>query len=204
MTMKLNLVYFSPTGTTQKVLRIIAEDLSMETTEFDITVNGQPQHFDRNDLVMIGVPVYSGRVPKLAKQTIVERKGNNMPIILVATFGNRHYDDSLLELKNIVQINGFHVIASAAFVTEHSVVRKFGNGRPNDNDIKEIHRFAELIKKKFTTLKEAMDVDLLIKGNPKYREYKTILIKPHANRSCVKCGLCAKKCGEYKHSEIFV
>jgi ferredoxin len=192
--MKLNLVYFSPTETTQKVLRMIADNLSTETTELDITKDGQLQCFTESDLVLMGIPVYSGRVPKLAKEKIVEIKGNNTPIILIATFGNRHYDDSLLELKNIVQANGFHVIAAAAFVTEHSVVPKFGNGRPDDNDINEIHHFAKLIQTKLASLNEAMNRDFIIKGNSDYREYKTIPIRPHTNHFCVKCGLCAKQC----------
>lgn len=191
--MNYNLIYFSPTGTTKKIVKIIGNGISPKINEFDITLKSMPLNFNNEDFVIFGIPVYSGRVPQLAKEKIMFVKGNNTPATLVASYGNRNYDDSLLELKNIVQQNGFLVTAAAAFSVEHSVIRKFGAGRPDEEDIKSINKFAESLKKKIA-LYETNHTDLKIKGNPEYRKYKTVPFKPHANSACVKCGICSKNC----------
>lgn len=195
--MNCTIVYFSPTNTTKKIVTLIAEDITTDITDFNITThtaNMESLSFGESDFVIIGIPVYSGRVPKPAKNTISAIRGNGTPAALIATYGNRHYDDSLLELKTIVQSNGFVAVAAAAFAAEHSVVRKFGAGRPDDEDIKAIHRFAELLKNKINSWDKASHTDLDIKGNPNYRKYKSIPIKPHTTSSCTKCELCAENC----------
>lgn len=189
-----NIVYFSPTNTTKNVVKMIANNLSEHIKEYDITSNVYNLSFGKDDFVIIGIPVYSGRVPELAKKKILSMRGNRTPIALVATFGNRHYDDSLLELKTLAQANGFLVIAAAAFVTEHSVVQKFGTGRPNTEDIKAIQKFTELLASKLKTWDISSHIDLNVKGNLNYRKYQSIPIKPHTTSSCVKCGVCAKMC----------
>ncbi len=193
---KINLVYFSPTGTTKKVVMLISKIFSTEKTEYDITLNSDENipSFNKDDFVILGIPVYSGRVPRIANKIISAIKGENTPIALISTYGNRDYNDSLLELKMIVELNGFLTVAAAAFVTEHSVVPKFGAGRPNDEDVKEINRFAGLLSDKIKLWNLSKHNDLKLKGNLNYREYKSIPIKPHSTSLCVKCGLCAKNC----------
>ncbi|MCC8122825.1 MAG: EFR1 family ferrodoxin [Oscillospiraceae bacterium] len=189
-----NIVYFSPTNTTKEIAKKVANNLSGSAKEFDITNRNDSLSFDKNDFVIIAIPVYSGRVPALAAKFFSSMRGEKTPAALIATFGNRHYDDSLLELKTIVQTNGFMVIAAAAFVTEHSVVQKFGTGRPNAEDCKEINKFSDLLTSKLKSWDATSHIDLRVKGNPNYRKYQTIPIKPHTTSSCVKCGLCAKMC----------
>lgn len=195
--MNYNLVYFSPTYTTQKIIRLIAEEFSSEAKEFDIiafTESKENLIFSKDDFVIFGIPVYSGRVPKIANDHISSMIGNGTSTALVATYGNRHYDDALLELSTIVKSNGFTVIAAAAFVTEHSVVPKFGLGRPDDEDIKIIRSFAKLLNDKLNKWDGKSDFNLKIKGNTEYRKYQSIPIKPHTKATCNKCGLCAKEC----------
>lgn len=195
--MNYNTVYFSPTETTKKVVEWIAKDLTETSTSYDLTNrvgDADSLVFDAQDCVIIGIPVYGGRVPPLIRDTIAAMQGNKTPAVLIATFGNRHYDDSLLELKNIVQSKGFLVIAAAAFVTEHSIIRKFGAGRPNQDDIVEIHNFAKQVKSKIEVWDKSKHVELNVKGNSSYREYHSLPISPHATWACNRCGVCAKQC----------
>ncbi len=190
-------VYFSPTGTTKRIVGMIAKDLGVKVNEYDITDNFsgiKKLSFTKDDLVIIGIPVYSGRVPKLAGEVLSQMKGDKTPVVLVATYGNRHYDDSLLELKIMLQKQRFVTIAAAAFVTEHSVVQKFGKGRPNSSDLKIMQEFSEDLLIKINSFDLQKHKDLPIKGNLEYRRYKTIPIKPHALRMCNRCGLCACRC----------
>ena len=78
-----------------------------------------------------GVPTYAGRFPKLLQPYTEKIKGNNSLAVFVATYGNRDYEDSLLELKNIFEDNGFKTLAASTFVTEHSSTSKLATKRPN-------------------------------------------------------------------------
>ena len=69
--MKLYGIYFSPTGGTKKVLDILMNEWKIDTELVDLT---QPQFkikkvFDRNDICMIAIPSYGGRVPEI----VIER-----------------------------------------------------------------------------------------------------------------------------------
>lgn len=191
---KCTVIYFSPTYTTEKIVNRIAKDLANHIQAVDLIENGEAQHFSAEDFVVVGIPVYSGRVPNLAKEKLLAMTGEGTPVVLVATFGNRDYDDSLLELKTLLQENGFLVVGAGAFSTEHSVVRKFGKGRPNQEDIQKMQEFAALLRDKMKTWNPASHTDVTVKGNPEYRKYQTIPFKPHANSKCIQCGLCAAKC----------
>src|SRR6056297_3543569 len=107
--------------------------------EYDITLEKNRKNsikFNEGDLVIFGVPVYSGRVPDLLLEYFNKIKGNNTKAVFVVVYGNRDYDDALLELKDIFENNGFENIASAAFIGEHSYTKKVAKNRPDEKDIK--------------------------------------------------------------------
>jgi len=62
----LNLAYFSPTGTTRKILESIATGIAPAMTEFtDLSAAGAELCFDQKqpELAIIGMPTYAGRIP---------------------------------------------------------------------------------------------------------------------------------------------
>ena len=65
----LKLVYFSPTGTTKAIIQGIARGIPHNTVELiDITkpdARKQPLQTAENELLLVGVPVYMGRMPAL-------------------------------------------------------------------------------------------------------------------------------------------
>jgi hypothetical protein len=118
------LVFFSPTNTTQNVLEAIARGTGIDDVEH---INLTPpdivtQRFDEftDELVILGAPVYGGRLPKEAVKRLSLLKGNNTPAVVVVLYGNREYEDALLELKNLAVHLGFIPIAGGAFIGEHS------------------------------------------------------------------------------------
>lgn len=104
-------------------------------------------------------------------------------------YGNREYDDALLETKNALEANGFSVIAAAAFIAEHSIVRSIAAGRPDAEDEKIAHQFAADVMAKAD---DAASVQ--VPGNNPYAELKPSLFHPAADENCVKCGICAEQC----------
>lgn len=190
--------YFSPTETTKGVLGILKEAIDLPGEELDMT-EIPPQDtvyaFGQDTLLVIGVPVYGGRVPKTALQRFEALQGNQTPAILIVTYGNRDYDDALLELTNVLTEKGFCPISAGAIVVQHSIVPSIGEGRPDEKDREAIASFAQNSIKKLEALEDITQLQKLqVKGNPEYRKYQTIPLVPHTSGNCTGCGLCAKKC----------
>lgn len=193
--MKLFKIYFSPTGGTKKVADLISGQFDFETTEIDLSNSMEDFSkftFSEKDLCIIAVPSFGGRVPMAAMSNIKKLKGNGSKIILVATYGNRAYEDVLLELKDTLTTLGFFCIAAIASVTEHSIMHQFATGRPDLQDKEELIKFSDEIKE---VLKHGeVTKDLCVPGNNPYKEYKVIPLVPQVRQECKKCGLCATKC----------
>ena len=137
------LVYFSPTGTTKKVLEGIADAIQVDLVEqIDLTPpEAVTREFEelQDELAIIGAPVYGGRIPLDAVHRFRRLKANNTLVVVVVLYGNREYEDALLELKNLTEELGFTAVAGGAFVGEHSYANEtvpIANGRPDAEDLK--------------------------------------------------------------------
>lgn len=190
-------VYFSPTRTTEKVINKIASSIKVKKDMYNFT----PFHkeyrsidFDSDELLVIGIPVYSGRIPVSFEKRIAYLKGKNTPAVLVATYGNRAYDDSLIELKTLLVNQGFIPVGAAAFVTEHNCYRELATGRPNEKDMLDIEKFSKGIVELLNSKDSFSGYNLYVKGNMNYREYRVMPIHPHSTEKCNLCRICAKVC----------
>ncbi|MEW6184976.1 MAG: flavodoxin domain-containing protein, partial [Thermodesulfobacteriota bacterium] len=156
---KVKLVYFSPTGTTRKVLESIAKGIKVENIEpINLTLleGAQPiiPSFS-NELVIIGAPVYGGRLPVDALQRFKQLQAGKTLAVLIVVYGNREFEDALLELKNLAIELGFIPVAGGAFIGEHSFATKefpIANGRPDSLDVQKAMDFGEKIREKITAL----------------------------------------------------
>lgn len=210
---KVAALFFSPTYTTKKVVCAIAESAARniagaECQLANITTPAMRREtppFGKGDLVVFGVPVYIGRVPNLLRDFLASIKGNGAIGVPVAVYGNRAYDDALIELRDIMQENGFRCIAAGAFIGEHSFSYTLGGGRPDTSDLETAMKFGEEIARKITS-GEAIPAELQVPGNP--YPYKFYNAKSSSNSSidirkvkpetdphkCTSCGLCAMLC----------
>lgn len=119
-------------------------------------------------------------------------KGNRARVISVAVYGNRAYDDTLLELQDVLSEAGFCPVAAIAAVAEHSIMHQFAAGRPDAEDRKELTGFADRIRRGIQAGK-LRNVPV-VPGNRPYRTYGGVPMKPRSGRSCTKCKVCAAKC----------
>ena len=199
MKKQLNLLYFSATDRTAKVVKEIAKGINNPFKEYNLSLPANRQQafaFDSCDLVIVGVPVYGGRVPAFLADYLMKIKGNSTPAIFVTVYGNRHYDDALLELKNIFESNGFIGIAGGAFVGEHSNTTKVGTSRPDTNDLQIAKRFGVQIKEKLEKNPNISQMPkLTVKGNFPYKDRKsTPPMLPETTEKCINCAICAQHC----------
>lgn len=188
-------IYFSPTGQTQKVIDVFTKAWNMPKTKIDLT--NMDVEFDKfdiysEDLCVFAVPSFNGRVPIPATQRINQMRGNNTPAVIISTFGNRDYEDTLNELQDIVESRGFYVVAALAVPTQHSIVPEIGAGRIDEKDIAKLHAMSITVRDHLI-IKDGFNKAKL-KGNETYRELKVSDYKPTVTNKCVGCGVCAKNC----------
>ena len=190
--MKVTTLYFSATYTTKRVVESVAAQLSDNVVTYDITNDSSTDEvaIPSNELLVVGVPVYAGRVPTMAVERLRRFKGNDTSAVIVAVYGNRHYDDAVLELSDIISDNGFRIVSAGAFVAQHSIFPKVGGARPDADDMADIQEFAN----KTTALLVSGFGEIEIPGNRPYKIPGAIPIWPTASRKCNACGLCARLC----------
>ncbi len=193
-----HLIYFSPTGTTRKVSLGIAEGLGAERViQYDVTMQGARFETVLTDgIAVIGAPVYAGRVPELFLKRLPGIASKGVPAVLVALYGNRDFEDALVELRDVSVAMGFNVIAAGAFIGEHSYStpsQPIASGRPDVTDLAAAVMFGRQVAQKIA--QNACDTPK-IDGNVPYKERVPIGgIAPETdNKACILCGTCAEVC----------
>ena len=155
----------------------------------DLTREASSATLGENDALMAVLPVCAGRVPQISLERLSALKGNGQKAVAVVVYGNREYEDALLETKDALEANGFFVVAAAAFIAEHSIVRSIANRRPDAEDEALCRQFAADVMAKADDA-----VTVQVPGNTPYKELKPSAFHPAANENCIKCGVCAELC----------
>lgn len=178
-------IYFSPTGGTKKVTEILSDCLE-NVKPVDITVKPRTLELTPEDICIVSVPSYGGRVPAIATERLQQICGNGAKAIAVVVFGNRAIDDTLAELKGILDDAGFVTVAAMEAVAEHSMIRDFGAGRPDAQDGAQLRSFMAKINYEKTVS--------AVPGTRPVKPAGGMAMAPKAGKSCTDCGLCAKEC----------
>jgi len=194
---KLNLVYFSPTGTTRKIVEQIALGINAQTVDHhDLTL--APLEAKRIDgITVIGVPVYAGRVPEICLKRMQKLSAEQTPAILVVVYGNREFEDALVELRDFTRSKGFVPKVAAAFIGEHSystATHQIAVNRPDQDDLNKARQFGEAIAE---ALKNGQLNELpAIPGSVPYKERPPLGgISPNSiPERCTRCGACVTVC----------
>lgn len=182
-------VYFSPTGGTKQVIQYIGAKFQ-SPKDIDLSNVVPACRMLSTDFCIVGLPSFGGRAPQIAIERLRCLHGSATPALIVAAYGNRAYEDTLLELKDTMEAQGFICIGAAAVVTQHSIMPPYGAGRPDQKDCKEMDDFVSKVKKRL--LSEHAPVD--VPGKRPYKELHVIPMHPRASEDCQKCGLCAYQC----------
>lgn len=190
-------IYFSPAGTTQKTIEQINIGIPGPKLSYDLL--RQPLTNDvalsEKSLAIVALPVYSGRIPQICQASLAHLKGSDTPALAVVVYGNRDYDDALLELKNTLENTGFKVMAAAAFVARHSIFPVVAANRPDQSDMELMHDFTRQALAKLNSPEKTNLSPLLVKGKLPYKEPSPASLYPSADpQTCTLCGQCADIC----------
>lgn len=223
MNKQINTMYFSATNTTKKVVTKVADNIA-ENVDREIAINSidftlpkarkEKAHFTKKDLVIIGVPVYAGRVPNVLLKYLDTISGNGALAIAIVVYGNRNYDDALIELIDILKLKDFKVIGAGAFIGEHSFSKTLAKNRPDERDMAIVTEFANKIYNKMES--EDKFKPVVVKGNRPYRKYykpknekgnpvDIRKVTPKTNSNCTDCKLCTNICpmGSIDAKDVF-
>lgn len=194
-----HLVFFSPTHTSAKIARAVGEGIGMgRRIETDLTLDEGTSPILINDaLTVIAVPVYGGRVAPIALQRLKRLKGHNAPVILLTIYGNRDYEDALVELRDTAVELGFTPLSAGAFIGEHSYSRPnmlVAAGRPDADDLQKAEQFGRESLKKLQESTFPLP-SFFIKGNIPYKPLPAgNNATPVCNDLCYACGNCIEVC----------
>lgn len=189
---KLIQLLFSPTGNTKKIADSICNAINEEYSVIDLSAEVEEQTLGNDDVIVAAVPVFGGRVPKIILDRIGKVKASGNKAIAVVVYGNRDYDDALLELSDTLKDSGCKIIAAGAFIAEHSIVRTVAANRPNQKDFEYTKNFARRISDK---LEDDEIEEIRVPGNPKYKDKKpSPCFIPAADKTCNACGTCVNAC----------
>lgn len=215
-----HLVFFSPTHTSAKIARAVGDGIGMgRRMETDLTLDESADPIEiTNALTVIAAPVYGGRVAPVALKRLKRLKGNNAPAILIAVYGNRDYEDALIELRDTAVELGFTPLSAGAFIGEHSYSTTnmpIAAGRPDASDLQIAFQFGQdslkKLKEKTTitspelqaicklkSLDDKLSILLssfFIKGTSPYKIIQAGKPAcPVCTEACFVCGECVEVC----------
>lgn len=140
--------WFSPTGNVEALALAMGESLAaeleapMERLNLTRPEHRTPRAFGPGDLLVIGLPVYAGRLPNKLVPELRGLRGDGTRSVCFVAYGNRAFDDALSELVLEQRQSGFLPVAAAAFPTEHAFAPGLASGRPDAEDLARAAEFA--------------------------------------------------------------
>ena len=200
---KIWLISFSPTRTSKHAVEAIASSfpgIPLENTDLTYPDTVAARHFAADELVIIGVPVYAGRVAPLAVKRLGMLQGSNTPAVIIVTYGNRDFEDALLELNDIALQAAFVPVAACTFIGEHSFSgpeTPIAAGRPDSVDLATAKAFGVKISEKLAKLEEPGIIHCPeVPGKRPYKEgMGSLPFTPGILESrCTQCAACLPIC----------
>lgn len=192
------MMFFSPTHTSRRTAEAIggalAQKLGAETASIDLTRPGareERRSFGAEDVLVLGYPVYGGRLPAALDGVLERMQGSGTPLVLAAVYGNRAYEDALLEASDRMEAQGFATVAAGAFIGEHSFSDTLAAGRPDAADLEKAAAFGALAADKLASGAQAV----VVPGNRPYKDRMGGMpFLPQTRETCTHCGICAAVC----------
>ncbi len=144
--------------------------------------------------------MYRGRVPALIHGWLRAIQGQNTPAVCVVVYGNRAYENALLELTDFAAQSGCIPLAGAAYIGEHCFSHAsapVAQGRPDADDTAHAQDFGRKIREKLRSIDDVSRAPRV--AVPRTRSYGGVtelwsLDFSAVDHSCVQYGSCAKLC----------
>ena len=203
--MKVQIIYFSATGTTKKVAEAISRGINGETHFTDITLPGARKAFRLldSDLVVMAVPVYGERLPRFIYRFLEQIEGGGKPFAAVAVYGNVGFGISLAQFEDYAAKKHFQLIAAGAFIGQHTYASQtapVAYGRPDQNDLEQAYKFGKQIRgkleaKNFAPVAVSKPASVSLTAHFPDAGTRFLIRQPAVDKVvCNACGVCVQSC----------
>ena len=210
-------LYFSPTGSTRRIVEAIAEGTGVPSlAPISVTTPRERDSFSGKidgDLLIVGVPVYTGRFPSFVLSPLSKVDGTARWALPVAVCGNVRMGTCLAELCAILKRQGFTIPAAGNFVAQHSFACEgfpIAKGRPDQADLRQAVEFGRRVAGEITEGAEDITcvygrflyIRMYVSGSTEAtgfvsmpeRHRPTIRVSEHNADLCDDCGNCVDVC----------
>lgn len=203
---RVHALVFSGAGTTTAVARRFCESFAKASNQLGMPVEVEVDDITpaasavpaigANELVVVAVPSYGGRVPTPVASRLSRLGHVGAPAIMLVTYGNRAVDDTFIELADTLESKGMVPVGGAAVVAHHSLMTNVAQGRPDQDDLSVVDELARQVSSKLAHAACARDARLgSVPGGRPYREFGGVPFKPRTDEElCVRCGACVVQC----------
>lgn len=203
---RVHALVFSGAGTTTAVARRFCESFAKASNQLGMPVEVEVDDITpaasavpaigANELVVVAVPSYGGRVPAPVASRLSKLGHVGAPAIMLVTYGNRAVDDTFIELADTLESKGMVPVGGAAVVAHHSLMTNVAQGRPDQDDLSVVDELARHASSKLAHAACARDARLgSVPGGRPYREFGGVPFKPRTDEElCVRCGACVVQC----------
>lgn len=195
--MSMTQIYFSPAGTTKKASHCFTHKYQSEVKTVDLLKEpiSEDYCFEQKDFLVVALPVYAGRIPAVCAKQLSHLTGNRTPAAAMVVYGNREYEDALLELCDLLEERGFVIVGAGAVVGRHCIFPNVASQRPNEQDEQQIRTFAQKCMEKLSDNTVIGPLHNAVKGNRPYQEAKKSAMVPYTDPDkCIECGICGDIC----------
>lgn len=191
--------FMSPTGGVKKVALALKEGFERNAEQVDYSVfsflspleRQLVPSFTEGDLLILCVPVFAGRMPKVLYEW-QEFQGSGAMAIAACIYGNRACDDATRELADFLKSRGFKVVGAAELISEHSMERRLAHGRPDEADRSQLAAMADQI---LSVLAKDNLGELHFENEGPYKPYSPSAVPELISaEACRKCHSCARIC----------
>ncbi len=204
--MKIKVIYFSSTKSTEKIVKTCAGSIINSEIEFvdvtKLTERDTVLDIANDDLLIIGTPVYSGFAPKGFVEYLQKLAHSKAKAVVIATYGNRSSGQTCRQISQLLSDKGLKTIAAADFIAEHSFSNHnypIAAGRPDAEDFCAVEHFGALISNLLTQEIAELNLGELEKV---YESPELLFTPPSVTDDCINCGKCIDVCPENMTTKV--
>jgi ferredoxin len=210
-------LFFSPTGSTRRIVETVAKGTGIPVTApISVTTPHDRNSFSGQidgDLLIVGVPVYTGRFPSFVLSPLSKIDGAGRWALPVAVCGNVRMGTCLADLSAILKRQDFNIPAAGNFIAQHSFACDdfpIGKGRPDQDDLRKAAEFGRRVAEKIAQDPEDITcvygryqyIRMYVSGSTEAtgfvslgeRHRPTIRVSEHDADLCDDCGNCVEVC----------